>query len=153
MVFSSSIHLSKNFRNSLFLMDIFFIYISNAIPKVPYTLPPPSLPLLGPGFPCTEVLSLLSTTKNDRTTSVLISLASTFSLIFFFLPSFSLSDPGLSLLYTLSPHPLMAGHITSPGTQLQLIREAGACLHKNRFASILVYLHRSHNGCSLLSGV
>ena len=37
--------------------------------------------------------------------------------------------------------------------QLQLIREAGACLHKNRFASILVYLHRSHDGCSLLSGV
>jgi hypothetical protein len=39
-----------------FLLDIIFIYISNAIPKVPYTLPPPcspthSLPLLGPGFP------------------------------------------------------------------------------------------------------
>jgi hypothetical protein len=34
-----------------FLLDIFFIYISNAIPKVPYTLPttllpyPPTLPL------------------------------------------------------------------------------------------------------------
>jgi hypothetical protein len=40
------------------LLDIFFIYISNAIKKVPYTLPPScspthSLPLLGPGFPCT----------------------------------------------------------------------------------------------------
>jgi hypothetical protein len=40
----------------LFLLDIFFIYISNAIPKVPYTLPPlcsPThpLPLLGPGIP------------------------------------------------------------------------------------------------------
>jgi hypothetical protein len=39
-----------------FLLDIFFIYISNAIPKFPYTLPPPSspthlLPLLGPGVP------------------------------------------------------------------------------------------------------
>jgi hypothetical protein len=39
-----------------FLLDIFFIYISNAIPKVPYTLLPPSspthsLPLLGPGVP------------------------------------------------------------------------------------------------------
>ena len=39
-----------------FFLDIFFIYISNAIPKVPYTHPPPcspthSLPLLGPGFP------------------------------------------------------------------------------------------------------
>jgi hypothetical protein len=37
-----------------FLLDIFFIYISNVIPEVPYTLPPPcspthSLPLLGPG--------------------------------------------------------------------------------------------------------
>jgi hypothetical protein len=32
----------------IFLLDIFFIYISNAIPKVPYTLPPPPPPLLGP---------------------------------------------------------------------------------------------------------
>jgi hypothetical protein len=40
----------------LFLLDIFFIYISNAILKVPYTLPLPCspthpLPLLGPGIP------------------------------------------------------------------------------------------------------
>jgi hypothetical protein len=39
---------------SNFLLGIFFIYISNAIPKVPYTLPLPCspmhpLPLLGPG--------------------------------------------------------------------------------------------------------
>ena len=39
-----------------FLLDIFFIYISNAIPKIPYTLPLPCspthpLPLLGPGIP------------------------------------------------------------------------------------------------------
>jgi hypothetical protein len=39
-----------------FLLDIFFIYISNAIPKVPYTLPPSyssTNPLLlpGPGNP------------------------------------------------------------------------------------------------------
>jgi hypothetical protein len=39
-----------------FLLDIFFIYNSNAIPKVPYTLPQPCspthpLPLLGPGTP------------------------------------------------------------------------------------------------------
>jgi hypothetical protein len=39
-----------------FLLDIFFIYISNAIPKFSYTLPLPcspthSLPLLGPGIP------------------------------------------------------------------------------------------------------
>ena len=39
-----------------FLLDIFFIYISNTISKVPYTLslpcfPTHSLPLLGPGIP------------------------------------------------------------------------------------------------------
>jgi hypothetical protein len=39
-----------------FLLDIFFIYIPNAIPKVPYTLPLPCspthpLPLLDPGVP------------------------------------------------------------------------------------------------------
>jgi hypothetical protein len=46
--------LKKLFLN--FLLDIFFIYISTAIPKVPYALPPPCsptlpLPLLGPGIP------------------------------------------------------------------------------------------------------
>jgi hypothetical protein len=40
----------------IFLLAIFFIYISNAIPNVPYILPLPCspthpLPLLGPGFP------------------------------------------------------------------------------------------------------
>jgi hypothetical protein len=39
-----------------FLLDIFFIYISNAIPKVPYTFPLPGSPthplqLPGPGIP------------------------------------------------------------------------------------------------------
>jgi hypothetical protein len=39
-----------------FLLDIFFIYISNAIPKAPYILPPPCSPtqpllLPGPGIP------------------------------------------------------------------------------------------------------
>ena len=38
--------------------------------------------------------------------------------------------PGLSLLYTLNPHLLMAGHVTSQGTRLQLIRAAGARLHQ-----------------------
>jgi hypothetical protein len=33
-----------------FLLGIYFIYISNAIPKIPNPLPHP-LPLLGPGFP------------------------------------------------------------------------------------------------------
>jgi hypothetical protein len=41
---------------SIFLLDIFFIYISNAILKVPYTLPPPCSPthpllLLDSGIP------------------------------------------------------------------------------------------------------
>ena len=41
---------------SYFLLDIFFIYISNAIPKVSYTLPLPCfqtdpLPLPDPGIP------------------------------------------------------------------------------------------------------
>jgi hypothetical protein len=36
-----------------FLLGIFFIYISNAFLKIPYTLPPSThpLPLLGPGIP------------------------------------------------------------------------------------------------------
>jgi hypothetical protein len=55
----------------------------------------------------------------------------------FFLPR----TPGLSLLYTLSPHPLTAGHVTSPGTQLQPIRAAGACLHQ-----IWTCLHCQHHG-------
>jgi hypothetical protein len=41
---------------NIFLLAIFFIYISNAIPKVPYTLPLPCSPthpflLLGLGIP------------------------------------------------------------------------------------------------------
>jgi hypothetical protein len=44
------------FSQKQFLLDIFFIYISKAILKVPYTLPPPCSPthpllLLGPGIP------------------------------------------------------------------------------------------------------
>jgi hypothetical protein len=40
----------------LFFLDIFFIYISNAIPKAPYTLTPPCspthpFPLRSPGIP------------------------------------------------------------------------------------------------------
>jgi hypothetical protein len=44
-------------NKNLFLLDIFFIYISNAIPKVPHTLPTTPLPthyhFLGLAFPCT----------------------------------------------------------------------------------------------------
>jgi hypothetical protein len=43
------------FLNFFILLDIFFIYISNAIPKVPYTLPPPCSHshFLALALPCT----------------------------------------------------------------------------------------------------
>jgi hypothetical protein len=49
-----------------FLLDIFFIYNSNAIPKVPYTFPPPcspTHPLLvpGPGIPFIRAYNLCKT--------------------------------------------------------------------------------------------
>jgi hypothetical protein len=50
-----------------FLLDIFFIYISNAIPKDPCTLPLPCspthpLPLLGPEVPlCTGAYKVCKT--------------------------------------------------------------------------------------------
>ena len=49
-----------------FLLDIFFIYISNVFPKVPYTLFPPCspthpLPLLGLAFPCTGAYKVCNT--------------------------------------------------------------------------------------------
>ena len=63
------------------------------------------------------------------------------------------SNPGLSLLYTLSSHPRTAGHGTSPGTQLQLIRAAGAYLHQNGFTGILVHLRSSQDVCGLYEEV
>jgi hypothetical protein len=36
---------------SFFKLGIYFIYISNAIPKVPHLFPTHPLPLLGPGVP------------------------------------------------------------------------------------------------------
>jgi hypothetical protein len=49
----------------IFLLDIFFIYISNAILKVPYTLPPPCSPthsnLLVLVFPCTGAYKVCNT--------------------------------------------------------------------------------------------
>jgi hypothetical protein len=56
---------------------------------------------------------------------------------------------GLSLFYTLSSHPRTAGHATSPGTQLQLIRAAGAYLHQNGFTGIQVHLRSSQDVCGL----
>jgi hypothetical protein len=46
------------------LLDIFFIYISNAIPKPPYTLPlpcSPTHPLLALAFPCTGAYKVCNT--------------------------------------------------------------------------------------------
>jgi hypothetical protein len=60
---------------------------------------------------------------------------------------------GLSLFYTLSSHPCTAGHATSPGMQLQLIRAAGAYLHQNGFTGILVHLHSSQDVCGLYEEV
>ena len=60
---------------------------------------------------------------------------------------------GLSLFYTLSSHLLTAGHATSPGTQLQLIRAAGAYLPQNGFTSILVHLCSSQDVCGLYEEV
>jgi hypothetical protein len=50
-------------------------------------------------------------------------------------------EPREVCLYALSPHPLTAGHATSPGTQLQPIRAARACLHQ-----IWTCLHCQHHG-------
>jgi hypothetical protein len=51
-----------------FLLDMFFIYISNAIPKVPYTLPSPCPApqpthscFLALAFPCTGAYNLRKT--------------------------------------------------------------------------------------------
>jgi hypothetical protein len=50
----------------LFLLDIFFIYISNAILIVPYKLPPPCspthpFPLLALALPCTGAYNVCNT--------------------------------------------------------------------------------------------
>ena len=57
---------------------------------------------------------------------------------------------GLSLLYTLSSHPRTAGHATSPGTKLQLIRAAGTYLHQNGF---MVHTRSSQDVCGLYEEV
>jgi hypothetical protein len=59
---------------------------------------------------------------------------------------------GLSLFYTLSSHPRTAGHATSPGTQLQLIRAAGAN-HQIGFTCILVHLRSTQDVCVLYEEV
>jgi hypothetical protein len=47
---SSEIHPITFIIIIIIILGIYFIYISNAIPKVPHTLTHP-LPLLGPGVP------------------------------------------------------------------------------------------------------
>jgi hypothetical protein len=58
-----STHFSLSF---VFLLDIFFLYISNAIPKVPHILPCPApLPtnshFLALAFPCFEAYNVCNT--------------------------------------------------------------------------------------------
>jgi hypothetical protein len=75
-------------------------------------------------------------------------------LLSLYLPCFYLPRTlGLSLFYNLSSHPRTAGHATSPGTQLQLIRAAGAYLHQNGFTGILVHLRTSQDVCGLYEEV
>jgi hypothetical protein len=101
----------------------------------------------------------LSTSKNDATTSP--SNSSLFSpdssclyLPCLYLPCLYLPPTlGLSLFYTLSSHPRTAGHATSPGTQLQLIRAAGAYLHQIGFTCILVHLRSTQDVCGLYEEV
>jgi hypothetical protein len=49
----------------IYLLDVFFIYISSAIPKVPHTLPSTPLPTyshyLALVFPCTEAYRVFKT--------------------------------------------------------------------------------------------
>jgi hypothetical protein len=97
--------------------------------------------------------------KNDAATGSfctrLFSPVSSFSISPLFISPLFISPRtlGLSLFYTLSSHPRTAGHATSPGTQLQLIRAAGAYLHQNGFTCILVHLHSSQDGCGLYEEV
>ena len=63
-------------------------------------------------------------------------------------------EPREVCLYTLSPpHPLTAGHAASPGTQLQLLKAAGAYLHQTGFTGILVHLRSSQDVCGLYEEV
>ena len=74
--------------------------------------------------------------------------------LFLYLPCLYLPRTlGLSLFYTLSSHPRTAGHATSPGTQLQLIRAAGANLHQIGFTCILVHLRSTQDVCVLYEEV
>jgi hypothetical protein len=82
------------------------------------------------------------------------------SLLFLYLPCLYISPVYISpelwtshSFYTLSSHPCTAGHATSPGTQLQLIRAAGANLHQIGFTCILVHLRSTQDVCVLYEEV
>ena len=89
----------------------------------------------------------LSTSKNDTTTSPSNSSLFSPDSSCLYLPR----TLGLSLL--LYSHPRTAGHAASPGTQLQLIRAAGAYLHQTGFTGILVHLRSSQDVCGLYEEV
>ena len=111
----------------------------------------------------------LSTSKNDTTTSPSNSslfsklLSSSLSLQLFLsqlylscfnsFSSFSPEPWASHSFYTLSSHPRTAGHATSPGMQLQLIRAAGANLHQIGFTCILVHLRSTQDVCVLYEEV
>jgi hypothetical protein len=76
--------------------------------------------------------------------------------LFIYLPCFYISpEPWAShsFILSLSSHPHTAGHATSPGTQLQLIRAAGANLHQIGFTCILVHLRSTQDVCVLYEEV
>jgi hypothetical protein len=108
-------------------------------------------------YNCMPVARAQLARKNDAATgSFCTCLFSPVSLYLpcLYLPCLYLSRTlGLSLFYTLSSHPCTAGHTTSPGTQLQLIRAAGAYLHQNGFTGILVHLSSSQDVCGLYEEV
>jgi hypothetical protein len=70
-----------------------------------------------------------------------------------YLPCLYPPEPWASHSFILSSHPRTAGHATSPGMQLQLIRAAGAYLHQNGFTGILVHLRSSQDICGLYEEV
>jgi hypothetical protein len=62
-----------------FLLDIFFIYISNGIPKAPYSLPPPCPQpthshFLALAFPCTGAYNLHKTKGLSREACLFLSI-------------------------------------------------------------------------------
>ena len=114
---------------------------------------------LVPGFGTTSCARPQLSSKNNATTGSFCTrlfspVSSCLYLPCLYLPCLYLPRTlGLSLFYTLSSHPRTAGHATSPGTQLQLIRAAGANLHQIGFTCILVHLRSTQDVCVLYEEV